>query len=254
MTHKDGTESKNDDAQTQMVAQELVPIEEVKMLRQQMTEMYEAWMNGQAPPPSIREYLNVNMSFPIQVSTSDPVYPPGFGPYINTSNTAGTSSVNPLKPSMMNNPLFMPTVQTNTIPQPTLVQQSNDDPILKDQYGQGHAPKLTFNVPNSYHHQYSSPVEVEKNIKNKEHEEIARKMRSLEQNIRNMQGLGGHKSVSSKDLCMFPDVHLPLGFKTPKFDKYNGHGDPVAHLRRFCTQLRGAGGKEELLWLTLERV
>ena len=114
--------------------------------------MYKAWMNGQAPPPSIGEYLNANMTFPIQVSTSDPVYPPGFGPYINTSNTAETSSVNPLKPSMVNNPLFMPTVQTYTIPQPTLVQKSNDDPILKDQYGQGHAPKLTFNVPNSYHH------------------------------------------------------------------------------------------------------
>ena len=139
----------------------------------------------------------------------------------------------------------MHTVQNNTISQPTLVEKSNDDPILKDQYGQGHAPKLTFNVPN--HHKYSSPVEVEKNIKNKEHEEIARKMRSLEQNIRNMQGLGGHKSVSFKDLCMFPDVHLPQGFKTPKFDKYNGHGDPVAHLRRFCNQLRGVRGKEELL-------
>ena len=47
----------------------------------------------------------------------------------------------------------MPTVQTYTIPQPTLVQKSNDDPTLKNQYGQGHAPKLTFNVPNSYHHQ-----------------------------------------------------------------------------------------------------
>ena len=91
-------------------------------------------------------------AIPIQVSTSDPVYPPGFGPYINTSNTAGTSLVNPIKPSMMNNTLFMPTVQTNTIPQPTLVQQSNDDPIHKDQYGQGHAPKLTLNVPNSYQH------------------------------------------------------------------------------------------------------
>ena len=72
-------------------------------------------------------------------------------------------------------------------------------------------------------------------------------MRSLEQNIRNMQGLGRHKSVSVKDLCMFTEVHLPLGFKTTKFDKYNGHGDPVDHLRRFCKKLRGARGKEELL-------
>ena len=85
-----------------------------------MTEMYKAWINGQAPLPSIREYFN--MPFPNKVSTSDPVYLHKFGPYINTSNTAGTSSLNPLKPSMMNNTLFMPTVQTNPIPQPILVE------------------------------------------------------------------------------------------------------------------------------------
>ncbi|XP_049382971.1 uncharacterized protein LOC125847382 [Solanum stenotomum] len=216
MTRKDGTESGNDEVQNQMVAQESVSVEEVKMLRQQMAEMYEAWMNGQAPSSSIREYLNVNIPFPIQVSTSDLIYPPRFGPYVNTSNTAETSSVHPLNPSMMNNPLFMPTVQTNAITQPTLVQKSNDDHIPKDQYGQGQAPKLTFKIPDSYHHthQYNSPVEVGKTIKDKEHEEIARKMRR---------------------------------FKTPKFDKYNGHGDPVAHLKRFCNQLRGAEGKKELL-------
>ncbi|XP_075097974.1 uncharacterized protein LOC107767021 [Nicotiana tabacum] len=80
-----------------------------------------------------------------------------------------------------------------------------------------------------------------------EQEEMTRKMKSLEQTMRNIQGLGGHKSVSFNDLCMFPHVHLPPGFKTPKFDKYDGHGDPVAHLKRYCNQLRGAGGKEELL-------
>ncbi|KAM3323108.1 hypothetical protein P3S67_004259 [Capsicum chacoense] len=46
---------------------------------------------------------------------------------------------------------------------------------------------------------------------------------------------------------MFPGVHLPLGFKMLKFEKYDGHSDSVAHLRRYCNQLRGAGGKEELL-------
>ncbi|XP_075095793.1 uncharacterized protein LOC142173842 [Nicotiana tabacum] len=80
-----------------------------------------------------------------------------------------------------------------------------------------------------------------------EQEEMTRKMKSLEQTMRNIQGLGGHKSVSFNDLCMFPHVHLPPDFKTPKFDKYDGHGDPVAHLKRYCNQLRGEGGKEELL-------
>ncbi|XP_070017529.1 uncharacterized protein [Nicotiana sylvestris] len=62
-----------------------------------------------------------------------------------------------------------------------------------------------------------------------------------------MQGLVGQKSVAFKDLCMFPDIHLPPSFKIPKFEKYDGHGDPIAHLKRYCNQLRGAGRNEELL-------
>ncbi|XP_070039187.1 uncharacterized protein [Nicotiana tomentosiformis] len=76
---------------------------------------------------------------------------------------------------------------------------------------------------------------------------MAQKMRSLKQSLKNMQGLSGQKSVSYSDLCMFPHVHLPTGFKTPKFKKYDWHGDPIAHLKRYCNQLRGAGGKEEML-------
>ncbi|XP_070005598.1 uncharacterized protein [Nicotiana sylvestris] len=40
---------------------------------------------------------------------------------------------------------------------------------------------------------------------------------------------------------------MPISFKTPKFEKYDGHGDPIAHLKRYCNRLRGAGEKEELL-------
>nr|XP_016483676.1 PREDICTED: uncharacterized protein LOC107804317 [Nicotiana tabacum] len=74
-----------------------------------------------------------------------------------------------------------------------------------------------------------------------------RKLRSLEQSLRNMQGLGGQVSVAYTDLCLFPNVQLPVGFKMPKFDLYDRHGDPVAHLRRFCSKMRGASGKDELL-------
>nr|XP_009798463.1 PREDICTED: uncharacterized protein LOC104244687 [Nicotiana sylvestris] len=87
----------------------------------------------------------------------------------------------------------------------------------------------------------------EKAEKTPEQEEMTRKMRSMEKTLKNIQGLSGQKSMSYADLCMFPHVHLPLRFKIPKFEKYNGHGDPIAHLKRYCNQLRGAGGKEELL-------
>ncbi|KAM3322815.1 hypothetical protein P3S67_003966 [Capsicum chacoense] len=108
---------------------------------------------------------------------------------------------------------------------------------------------MTFKPQNPHYHahQHDSPIVIEKIIKNEEQEEMDRKIRSLEQSMRSMQGLGGPKSVSYKDLCMFSDVHLPMGFKMPKFDKYEGYGDPVAHLRRYCNQLRGVGGKKELL-------
>ncbi|XP_009626866.1 uncharacterized protein [Nicotiana tomentosiformis] len=33
----------------------------------------------------------------------------------------------------------------------------------------------------------------------------------------------------------------------PKFDLYNGHGDPVDHLRGYCIKMRGSSGKDELL-------
>ncbi|KAF3637807.1 putative cell differentiation protein RCD1 -like protein [Capsicum annuum] len=91
------------------------------------------------------------------------------------------------------------------------------------------------------------PPNTEKPVMTEKQEKMTKKLRSLELTMKNLQGLGGYKSVSYKDLFMFPDVHLPLGFKMPKFEKYNGQGNPVAHLRRYYNQLRSAGGKEELL-------
>ncbi|KAH0738074.1 hypothetical protein KY290_036779 [Solanum tuberosum] len=150
---------------------------------------------------------------------------------------------------MTSNPLFVPTAPTNSVPQPIMEPKSNSYPPPKVQYDQDYTPELTFKIPgsNPHTHQYSSLVEAKKAVKNEEHEEMARKIKSLKQSVRLMQGLGGHQSVSFHDLCMFPHVHLPIGFKTPKFEKYNGHGDPVAHLKRYCNRLRGARSKQELL-------
>ncbi|XP_070002640.1 uncharacterized protein [Nicotiana sylvestris] len=123
------------------------------------------------------------------------------------------------------------------------------EPVFQAQDNQYYAPEPTFKVPDHYSYtpHFELPVKTEKPPKNTEHEEMFRKVKSLEQSLRNMQGLGGQVSVAYKDLCLFPDVQLPVGFKMPKFDFYNGHRDPVAHLSRFCSKMRGAGGKDELL-------
>nr|XP_033514998.1 uncharacterized protein LOC117279553 [Nicotiana tomentosiformis] len=104
-----------------------------------------------------------------------------------------------------------------------------------------------YHSPEYHLYLFDLPTKIEKPARKMAQEEMTQRMKSLEQQLKNMQELAGHKSIAFKDLCMFLDVHLSLGFKTPKFEKYDGHGDPIAHLKRFCNQLRGAGGKEELL-------
>ncbi|KAH0722303.1 hypothetical protein KY290_004985 [Solanum tuberosum] len=88
MTHRDGNESDNDEVQNQRISQEIVSTKKVRLLRQQIAKMYEAWMSEQVPSSLIHDYLNINMSPPIQLSISDPIYPPGFDPYANTFNVA----------------------------------------------------------------------------------------------------------------------------------------------------------------------
>ncbi|KAH0737646.1 hypothetical protein KY290_036351 [Solanum tuberosum] len=43
-------------------------------------------------------------------------------------------------------------------------------------------------------------------------------------------------------LVCVPKCPPATWFKTPTFDKYDGHGDLIAHLKRYCNQLRGVGG------------
>ena len=72
-------------------------------------------------------------------------------------------------------------------------------------------------------------------------------MKSLEQSVRDMQGLGSHKSISFNYLCMLPHIHLLINFKTTNFEKCDGYGEPAAHLMRYYNQQRGAGSNEEFL-------
>ncbi|XP_075087786.1 uncharacterized protein LOC142169778 [Nicotiana tabacum] len=254
MANNSENESDNDNVHGQLVEQGSGLVEEVRVLKQQLAEMYQAWVNGQAPPslpigPSDNLH-NVSVATQVPISiTSNPLYQPGFSPSFNLPTIPSTSIPRPPIAPLRNDPPTIPIVHTFTVPQPALAQKSNNDPQLDAHDAQHYSPELTLKVPDSYKHTPHNvfPIEIEKPEKNMEQEEMTRKMKSLEQTMRNIQGLGGHKSVSFNDLCMFPHVHLPPGFKTPKFDKYDGHGDPVAHLKRYCNQLRGAGGKEELL-------
>ncbi|XP_070005984.1 uncharacterized protein [Nicotiana sylvestris] len=164
------------------------------------------------------------------------------------NDTGMPSVVRPQAPVSWAPPILFSTAPVDTRIQLTLPQPYVVPPMFTFQRPQLQS-EITYVTPYTFIQppQYYLSGEQEKIVKNPEQEEVARKMKSLEQSLKNMEGLSGQKSVSYSDLCMFPHIHLPAGFKMPKFEKYNGHGDPVAHLKRYCNQLRRAGGKEELL-------
>lgn len=56
--------------------------------------------------------------------------------------------------------------------------------------------------------------------------------------------------MSYENLCIHPNLHLPEGLKVPKFDLFEGIGNPLVHLRAYCDHLVGVGRDEGvLMWL-----
>ena len=49
--------------------------------------------------------------------------------------------------------------------------------------------------------------------------------------------LNKHGGIDYDELCLFSNMQLPLDFKTPKFSKYDGTGNPKTHLRMFANKV-----------------
>ncbi|KAM3263159.1 hypothetical protein P3L10_000153 [Capsicum annuum] len=215
--------------------------EETRKLRRQIIEMHQAWANGLPPPPvptDNLEYLSSlppvsHAQFPIfvdmpqhaSISTLGQQYPTTFNVHFLTSQSKTTTYSAPAAVHAFAAPPPPPTFDVHPQVVPPYSIRETALNIFSDQH---YALESTFKSTGPYDcpQPPEFPPNTEKPVMTEEQEDIARKLRNL---------------------GMFPGVHLPLGFKMLKFEKYDGHGDPVAHLRRYCNQLRGAGRKEELL-------
>ncbi|XP_075091593.1 uncharacterized protein LOC142171788 [Nicotiana tabacum] len=54
------------------------------------------------------------------------------------------------------------------------------------------------------------------------------------------------EGLNYEDLCIQPDVELPEGYNPPKFEMFDGAGDPKAHLRMYYDKLMGVGKNEQI--------
>ncbi|XP_027158118.1 uncharacterized protein LOC113759747 [Coffea eugenioides] len=67
--------------------------------------------------------------------------------------------------------------------------------------------------------------------------DLLRRLDRLDDFMKKNQGLSKHSGLDYDDLCLFPNIQLPLGFKTPKFSKYDGTENPKTHLKMFANKL-----------------
>ncbi|XP_070028962.1 leucine-rich repeat extensin-like protein 1 [Nicotiana sylvestris] len=170
-----------------------------------MAEMYQAWVKGH-PPPS----YPANPSFvpPLTQSQEPPTtnLSPGFPIYHHYQGTTSqTPQALPTKPVPYPPP---PATPVFVAPPPATLHRSSSEPLFQTQDNQYYPPETTFKAPKPYFYipRFDLPIETEKPPKKPEQEEMFRK--------------------------------LPVGFKMPKFDLYDGHRDPMAHLRGLCSKMR----------------
>jgi len=52
---------------------------------------------------------------------------------------------------------------------------------------------------------------------------------------------------------MHPDLEIPEGYKIPKFETFNGIGNPMAHLRAYCDKLVGIVKNDALIMRLFSR-
>ncbi|KAJ8574037.1 hypothetical protein K7X08_010548 [Anisodus acutangulus] len=78
-------------------------------------------------------------------------------------------------------------------------------------------------------------------------ESVARETHSLKEAFKNIQTSKGHEGLEYEDLCMHPDIELPVGYKMPKFDLFDGKGNPYSHLRSYCDKLIGVGKNQAII-------
>ena len=60
------------------------------------------------------------------------------------------------------------------------------------------------------------------------------KLDHIEERIRAIEGGRDHAFADMAELCLVPDVIIPLKFKVPDFDKYKGTTCLENHLKLYC--------------------
>ncbi|XP_027077130.1 uncharacterized protein [Coffea arabica] len=161
---------------------------------------------------------------PPHTSTTQTPFPPPFAnPLENTFTRLNSdfSYMHPnyvlINPTSSQIPQIHPQTNLNIPPNPQGPHHHTAEPFVLDTASQGKAAIE------------EQPIPIDK--------DLLRRLDRFDDFMRKNQGLSRHGGLDYDELCLFPDIQLPLGFKTPKFSKYDGTGNPKTHLKMFANKL-----------------
>ena len=69
----------------------------------------------------------------------------------------------------------------------------------------------------------------------------------IEERLRAIEGGGDYAFADMAELCLVPDVIIPLKFKVPDFDKYKGTTCLKNHLKMYNRKMGAYSKNEKLL-------
>ncbi|XP_049397433.1 uncharacterized protein LOC125861619 [Solanum stenotomum] len=70
---------------------------------------------------------------------------------------------------------------------------------------------------------------------------------AISEAVKSVQSSRKITGLEYEDLCIHPDLEIPEGYKIPKFETFNGIGNPMTHLRAYCDKLVGIGKNDALI-------
>jgi len=193
-------------------------------------------MTGKALPPPPPSFLNAALTqTPVTVPDDTP-YSPDSPAYHGFSNHPSSSVTH------------LPIIFPKNCPPDLSIIPNNEHP-LKAHDAQYYPSEVAHKVPNSYKQvpRDKFHIENERFTGREGKDGILRRLKGIEQSLKNKQGREDQGSMTYKELSVSPDVRLPAGYKVPKFNLYDGCGDSVAHLRVYCGEMRSVGEKDNLL-------
>ncbi|XP_070004262.1 uncharacterized protein [Nicotiana sylvestris] len=95
---------------------------------------------------------------------------------------------------------------------------------------------------------YAQPISdtPESDSKDSLIQNLAAELKRLTSRVQGVEDNKGVEGLNYEYLCVQPDVELPEGYKPPKFEMFDGTGDPRVHLRMYYDKLVGVGRDDKI--------